>query len=412
MPQQIEFCKTCAVFNMYDNFSMPFVEAAYSYIGVSVVALAYSFALALGILIYSARIAMPQNQNEWPLADIIPRIIAIIIVSSLLQSGGWALPMYEAVMEWSTQVALGLIDIGAGGHARIPETAKTDAARLVGTAELYLWDFVAFSWKILEAPGLFESFWNGVSIWLVAGVFGILTFVVYGGLVLYFMFIIGRSVLFIQIAVAFAPLIVAAYPFPQTRPTFVAGLKMIINAWLTIIFAGFAMGITSSILAGTQEMIGCFVRETRGNSCVQETQKLADAMGVSNDIFRDSLSSFEVFATLIILGVFCWMVHWAAVRAASTLTQSPDDSGPLAAFAGAATGMVSMGAHQATKSLPMSIKAGMTAGKVGSYGGRLGRAGAVKAGRYGAKLAVKSRPYIEQGAKSVYELSKKFARAE
>jgi|GEM_PF-4786827 len=347
MTQELEFCKTCSVFNMYDIFSMPFVEKSYSYVGVSVVSLAFTFALALGILIYAGRLVMPNRPMDMPLADLVPRIMAIIIVSSLSQSGGFAKPLYEASMEWSTQVALGLIDIGANGNARIPDAANTDAARLVGTAELYLWDFVAFSWKILEAPGLFESFWTGVSIWLVAGVFGILTFIVYGGLVLYFMFIIGRSVLYMQIVMAFAPLIVASFPFPQTRPTFYAGLKMLINAWLTIIFAGFAMGVTSSILAGTQEMIGCFVKETRGSACVQETQKLADAMGVSNDIFRDALSSFEVFAVLIILGAFCWMVHWAAVRTASTLTQSPDDSGPLAAFAGATTGMIAFGAKKA-----------------------------------------------------------------
>lgn len=365
MIQQIEFCKTCSVFNMYDVFSMPFVKAAYSYVGVSIVALAFSFALGLGILVYSTRLALPSSQYEAPLTTLIPRIIAIIVTSALLQSGGFALPIYEALMEWSTKAALGLINIGSNGHAHIPLVAKTDASRLVGTAELYLWDFVHFSWKILEAPGLFESFWNGVSTWLIAGVFGIITFIVYGGLVLYFMFIIGRSVLYMQIAVAFAPLIVASFPFPQTRGTFVAGVRMILNAALTIVFAGFAMGVTSSILAGTQDMIGCFVRETRGNSCVQETQKLADAMGVSNALFQDALSSFEVFGVLIILGAFCWMVHWAAVRTASMMTQSPDDSGPLAAFAGAATSMIAYGANAAINKTTRPAR--NTAGAVGDW---------------------------------------------
>lgn len=153
MAQQLEFCKTCSVFNMYDIFSMPFVESAYSFIGTSIVSMAFSFSLALGLLIYSGRLAMPHNQINNPLLDLFPKIFGIILVSALLQSGGFALPVYEAMMEWSTTVALGLIDIGANGNARIPEAAKTDAARLVGTAELYLWDFVAFSWKILEAPG-------------------------------------------------------------------------------------------------------------------------------------------------------------------------------------------------------------------------------------------------------------------
>ena len=357
---------------------MPFVEGAYVYVGTSVASLAFAFALALGILMYAGRLVMPNRPMDMPLADLVPRIIAVIVVSSLLQSGGFAKPMYEAVMEWSTKVALGLIDLGAGGNARIPEIAKNDAAKLVGTAELYLWDFVAFSWKILEAPGLFESFWTGVSIWLVAGVFGILTFLVYGGLVMYFMFIIGRSVLYIQIVTAFSPLILASFPFPQTRPTFVAGIRMLANAWLTIIFAGFAMGVTASILAGTQEMIGCFVRETRGNACVQETQKLADAMGVSNNVFRDALSSFEVFGVLIILGGFCWMVHWAAVKTASTLTQTPDDSGPLAAFAGATTGMIAFGAKTA---------AGVATSKA-------------------PKAALKTAALTQKGAKGIYEITR------
>jgi len=378
MAQELEFCKTCSVFNMYDIFSMPFVEGAYVYVGTSVASLAFAFALALGILMYAGRLVMPNRPMDMPLADLVPRIIAVIVVSSLLQSGGFAKPMYEAVMEWSTKVALGLIDLGAGGNARIPEIAKNDAAKLVGTAELYLWDFVAFSWKILEAPGLFESFWTGVSIWLVAGVFGILTFLVYGGLVMYFMFIIGRSVLYIQIVTAFSPLILASFPFPQTRPTFVAGIRMLANAWLTIIFAGFAMGVTASILAGTQEMIGCFVRETRGNACVQETQKLADAMGVSNNVFRDALSSFEVFGVLIILGGFCWMVHWAAVKTASTLTQTPDDSGPLAAFAGATTGMIAFGAKTA---------AGVATSKA-------------------PKAALKTAALTQKGAKGIYEITR------
>ncbi|MBL4940033.1 MAG: hypothetical protein JKY81_00045 [Colwellia sp.] len=240
---------------------------------------------------------------------------------------------------------------------------------------MYLWDFVGFAFKILEAPGLFEAFWDGVQIYALAIIFGLLTMIVYGGLLLYFMFIVGRSLLYLQLSVAFAPLIVASLAFEQTRGTFKAGIRMIVNAGLTMVAAGFAMGITFRILSGTQEMIACFSRETRGNACVQETQSLANAMGVDNAIFADALSSFEVFSLLTILGAFCWMVHWAAVKFISQITETPDDSGPLAAFAGATTGMISMGASKGLSALTEGGKAGLGgATSASKFSGKLGAA--------------------------------------
>ena len=105
-------------------------------------------------------------------------------------------------------------------------------------------------------------------------------------------------------------------------------------------------------------MIGCFTRETRAKACVDDTRQLADAMGVDNAIFADILSSFEVFAILIILGAFCWMVLWASVRIVSQLTETPDDSGPLAAFAGATAAMIGLGAGGAMNAMKKTSKFG------------------------------------------------------
>lgn len=117
MVQQLEFCKTCAIFNTYEAFTTEFVQASYTYIGQTIVALAFTFALALGILIYAGSKVFPHNNTEIPLADLIPKILTIIIVSALLSEGGFAWPIYEAMMEWSTNVAIGLVDLGSGGNA-------------------------------------------------------------------------------------------------------------------------------------------------------------------------------------------------------------------------------------------------------------------------------------------------------
>lgn len=341
---EILICKTCAAMNAYENYSMPFIKAAYEYIGNSITVTAFAFALGVGLLFVAFNSVFPDKFDPWA---IVKRLILIIVISSILTEGTLAGLVYEALLQWGMEVAHGLLVIGSNGAVVIPPNAQTEAAKLVGSAEAYLWHFIQFSWNVIDAPNIFDATMGDIGDYLMSIVFGLLIFVVYGLILLYFTYMVLRSLIYMQVALAFSSLIIASAAFPQTRSVFKSGLSLILNAALTVVGAGFAMGITTKVLEGSQRMVACFALDAGTEKCQTEIFQLSEMMGVNSDTMTQALQSYEVFALFTVLGFFCLFIHYLVVKFISMLTGTPDDSNALMGFTAATKGALMMGAGSA-----------------------------------------------------------------
>lgn len=334
-------CMSCAVTNVFNNYFAQFAQQAFVVIGNSVVVLAFGFGLAFAIMWYAAQKANPARQGS--LLDWGPIFWVLVTSAALKAAAPLAWRTYEALSEWSVAVALQLIRAGSGGTLTVPASAVTPLAQVVGAAENVLWAFIDFSRSAIMAPEIWQSLTEGVTFLIGSILFAALMFFVYGGLLLYFTFIVLRSQLNMLLGVAFAPLIIASAAFKVTRPVSVAGIRLMINGALTNVGAGVAMGFTAVVLRLSRNMVDCYHAARDSDACAGQIGQLASAMGVSSAALTDSFSRAEIFILLIFLGACCWLVHFVVTSYIARLTSSQNDAGALAGFGLATAGIIAKG---------------------------------------------------------------------
>lgn len=364
-------CSTCAVFNVFNAYFDGYAKQAFVVIGNGVTVLAFGFALALGLLRYAMMRAMPTASDK-PIIDLATILPFLLGIAALKAADTVVWRSYEALREWAMEIAIQLIAAGAGGVASAPAQATTDTARLVGTAEGVVWSFVDFAFAMLNGPSLWTMLTgdNGASTLVATVIFSFLLLMVYGGLLLYFAFIVLRSLIYLVMPVAFGTIIVGAACFKQTRSVFWSALRLVANAFLTIVGAGVAMGLTARILGLSQSVVKCYVGNRDAGTCGAEIGALARALGVPAGALTEAFGSFQIFSVLIILGACCWIVHYCVASVISQLTQTASDAGPLAMFAAATTGAIFVGGRAAYGAASLTKNA---AGQGLMYGKRAAR---------------------------------------
>jgi len=198
--------------------------------------------------------------------------------------------------------------------------------------------------------------------------FGLIIFCVYGVSILYVSYMVLRSLIYLQISLAFSTLIIASAAFAQTRNVFKSGLSLMLNAALTLVGAGFAMGVTSRILSGTKILVACYSQETLTEQCKGQIFQLSRMMGVDYLAMQDALKGYEIFALFTILGFFCLFIHYLVVKYINMLTSTPDDSNALLGFAAATKGALLLGAGTAVSGAKKGLRGAAQGGKVGTNG--------------------------------------------
>lgn len=341
MAENSPLCMSCGVTNVFNAYFEKFAQQAFEIIGNGVVVLAFGFALGLAILWYAASKARPYGNK--PLFEIEPILWLLGTAGALKAAAPLSWRLYEAMSGWSVNVALDLIAIGSGGSLTHPTAAVSPLAKVVGAAENVLWDFISFSTSAIVAPDLWEGLWDGLAHVVGSMIFSVGVLLTYGGLLLYFTFIVLRSQLYMILSVAFAPLIIGAAAFKPTRQVTWAGLRMLINGALTVIGAGVAMGFTAVVLRLSRDMVACYHTTRSADSCTAQIGELARAMGVSSATLAESFSRAEIFILLIFLGACCWLVHFVVTSFVAQLTNSANDAGPLAGFGLATAGIIAAG---------------------------------------------------------------------
>lgn len=359
-----QLCVTCAVFNVFDTYFVDYAKRAFVIIGNGVTILAFSFALAFGLLRFALYRLAPQFGREAPPpVDLTQLLIFLGGVAALRYADSIIWRIYDAGMEWGASAAITLIEAGNdGGGNLIPPGATSQVAKIVGSAEGVLWGFIEFAWKTVTGPTLWEWFSSDQSL---AGaiIFGLLVAAVYGGLLLYFAYIILQAYIFFVLPIPFGSLIVAAACFKATRNvTFEAG-RLIAHAFFTFIAAGISMGFTARMLALSKNVVACYTASTRSNACAAPVGKLAAAMGVPTDALVQTFSSFEMFMVLVVIGACCWIVHFLTLHVAAKLVGAQSMGGPLAMFAAATAGTIVVGARAAYQNTKSAINRGLDIGR-------------------------------------------------
>jgi len=337
-------CITCAPLNMYDHIITLFAPAAFSYIADGITLLLVTFMMALGILKFSVMMAIPGKSPK--VGDILLTAGRMLMVAGFLSNAGpfiWR--TYIAINDWAFGAALGLMEITAklsplaDQQTIIPTLAVSPAARMVGAAENIIWSYVTFSWSMIKMPGL-SNIISGTLNDLGIVIFAIWVTIVYGGLIIYIMFLVLRAVINMALVVVFSSLTISAFASRTTMPVFKAGTLTFLNGALSIVGVGVSLGFTNAVLGVSRTAVKCLISIDGAASCVGQLAPLAKSIGVTSDQIENLVNSYEIFVVLIIIGASVWIFFWLTNRYIARLTSTDDDSSPMAAFAGATTAII------------------------------------------------------------------------
>lgn len=347
-----KICATCAVFNIFDKYFTDYAKQAFTIIGNGVTILIFSFALGIGILKFAMmRLAPHLGRDAGPPVDLVQLLIFIGSVTALRVSDQIVWRVYEAGIEWGSSVSVALIEAGSDGTSLVPPGATSQVAKIVGSAETVLWSFVGFAWEMLKSPNFMDMLTESPGSIVASVVFAVLVLLIYGGLLLYFAFIILQGYIFLVLPIPFGSLIIGAAAFKATRQTTFEAIRLVIFAFFTFVGAGISMGFTAKVLSLSKDVVTCYTSTRDAGKCGDAITPMATALGVPPGALTEAFSSFEMFTILIVIGACCWLVHYLTLFVVAKLTGSQPMGGPLALFAAATAGTIFMGGRAATNTL-------------------------------------------------------------
>ncbi|MGE5504445.1 MAG: hypothetical protein ACM31L_08485 [Actinomycetota bacterium] len=366
-------CATCAVFNVFGAFFSDFAKEAFVIVGNTVTVLVFGFMVGAGILRYALRRLAPHlGKDSAPRIDLVQLVVFLASVGALRVADVIVWRTYDAMMDWGAGVTIQLIEKGSGGAMVVPAAARTPIAQIVGGAESLLWGFVQFAFEALSAPNFFTALTTSPGSIVISVVFGALVLLVYGGLLLYFAYIILQAFIFLLLPIPFGSLIVACAAFKETRQVTIEAVRLVISGLGTFVAAGIAMGLTGRILDLSKSTVACYLDTRSAESCAGQVASLADAVGVPAGALKEAFSSFELFTVLIVLGACCWIVHFLTQVVTARLLGVQPLAGPLSVFAATTAGTIYMGARQAFAGGKQAISLGQASLSRG-FAGEMGR---------------------------------------
>jgi hypothetical protein len=169
-----------------------------------------------------------------------------------------------------------------------------------------------------------------------------------------------------------APLLTIAFVFDGTRPFSIAGLRILLGAGLTIIFASGAMGFSMSVVAAKGHIFEASMADEAGLSqaaddafqarssacaalnfnqadCTAAQEKYAAATAAT----KGKTNAFAIFSgdyfALFVIGFASVLLHLSAKTLASNISGANDGAGPAAATVAGAKMVLAGGAMAASR---------------------------------------------------------------
>lgn len=372
-------------FNELYQIKYAFATGVYTTLGPPMLTLLRSGSSLYIILIAVMMIAQPQKGKE-RLEGLAYSILAVIAAIFLLnQTGGTALVLnvFWAIEDMSLGIAIEMLrKLPTYGQAlALPysvdtanatiqvggETIVNGYAVLASLIEEQMFDILQMMSEVAYGNGSLIT--PGTVVRVIMAIIGMLPFIFVLGIFAAFM----AEAMFKYVAMSTAaPILIALFPFKFFRPFSTAGIRILIGAFFTIIFAAGAMGFTMVAVGNLKDDVSKILSAARANATNTPTYEvwcgdgavfapprdkwgkltlytkdhpkmIAEQMTKADCAEADELAAAgdwivfkQPFLILIVIGFLSVLLHLSAKTLASNISGANDGPGPAAAVVMAA----------------------------------------------------------------------------
>lgn len=320
-------CITCEMFAQFDGVANTFARAAFDRISGPAITVYWAFVS----LFFLWEFGWKGLRGKFELMEFAERSLVIVAVGVGVKTSAlfWSY-VYEparAVMSGVTQLLVSqaeVTDASMTGMLKAVETEITKVLLISGAM------FEDSSWfEVLNMICGFLLIIPYIFVWMI-----FLAFLVEGSFKLLAVTAIG-------------PILVMFAAFKRTRGITTAGLRIMANGVLTVVFAGVAMGFTIQIVG---YYTAAFPIDDGGNLTID-----ADSFALSKQYFA-----------IVLIGLLSALFHLKAAELASNISGASSSAGAATAVVGA--GMAGFGAMKAAGFMAARSGARMAGGVAKSVG--------------------------------------------
>ena len=366
--QLLDSCYTCEFFIDLDRAAKVFSATVGGHFGPGAAA-ALQTLVALYVTLFGLRL-MTSGGNQGDMARFLWTLVfssaALVMLNNYEILSEW---VFEPLESLALAYALELLSLfGNDGKGYYDGAAQNSGQWGYGYRELVALVEAQVTGVLAALATIFgNSGWVGDGMLTKIGaVLAMLPYMFVAGI--FAAFLVEAMFSYLAIAIV-APILVLGIPFPMGRAFATAGLRILIGATLTIIFAAGAMGFTiatvdkHTVQIRTITATETSAEEKRSQLCGIDAALSAGGIeaeaGADTDNYACKKASGELdeivslknkeFLLLFVMGFVSVLLHLKAKTLSSNLSGANDGAGPAAAVVGGAKMALGMGALAASR---------------------------------------------------------------